>query len=101
MRAVDLGARRVPATPFVDDQLDLMRTVEFTEDRPLIDNELLHAVGLGEHLVPLIVAEFQSMAGRAAVLVRRPTVQRGAGEIGPLLEEAPRPFGVVAVRPGG
>ena len=52
-------------------------------------------------LVPLIVAEFQGVAGRAAVIMRRPTLQRRAGEIGPFLEETPRPFEVVAVRPGG
>src|SRR5262249_60526084 len=45
--------------------------------------------------------EVQGVAGGAAVVVRRPPLDRGAGEVGPLLEEAPRPVEVVAVGAGG
>src|SRR5229473_2523300 len=97
MARVDFRTGRMPAAPFVDHQLDLVLAVEFANDGPLIGDELLHAVGLVEHLIPLVAREFESVAGGAAVIMRGPAVNGGASKVGPFLEEPPGPVEVVAV----
>src|SRR5439155_8427497 len=98
MVRVDLRPGWMPAAPFVDNQLDLVLPVEFAEGSPLIRNELLHPIGLVEHLIPLIVGELERVAGRAAIIMRRPAVKRSPCKVNPFLEEAPRPVEIVAVR---
>ena len=62
--------------PLVDHQFDLVLAVEITEGRPLIVDQGLHPVGLGKLLVPLVLAEFERVAGGAAIIMRRPAVDR-------------------------
>src|SRR5438876_2832001 len=88
----------MPAAPLIDDQLDLVLAVELTERGPLIRDELLHPIGLVEHLIPLVVGEYESVSRGAAVIMRRPALDRRSGKVGPLFEEAPRPIQVVPVR---
>src|SRR5438034_10618546 len=101
MVRVDLRPGRMPAAPFVDNQLDLVLPVEFAEGSPLVGDELLHPVGLVEHLIPLVFGEFKSVAGGAAIIMRRPAMDRSTSKVKPFLEEAPRPVEIVAVRSRG
>src|SRR5262249_41364583 len=64
-------------------------------------DELIHAIGFIQHLIRLVVREFERMPRRAAVVMWRPTLDWSSGEISPLFEETPSPIEVVAVRPRG
>ncbi len=68
---------------------------------PLVLDQRLHLVGLVELLVPLVVGELEGVAGRSAIIVRRPALDRRALAVGPLGEEAAGPVEVVAVGAGG
>src|SRR5437879_5012222 len=99
MARVDLRPRRVPAAPFIDNQLDLMLAVELAQGGPLVGDELFHPIAFVQHLIPLVMGELERVPGRAAIIMRRPALERRAGKVGPLLEEPPRPIEVVAIWP--
>src|ERR1035441_260479 len=96
----------MPSAPFVHNKFDTMVLVDLTHGGPMVFNEVFHAAGFFEQLVPVIDRKIDSLSfsGSAAIVMHRPAIhpaEQSFVALGQPLEEAPRPFQVAATWAGG